>query len=70
MSTHIKGLMHNGRRWDIVRIGSSYFARCYGQGETAGCSDTGPYSTMEQAQEFITAIRDTTVSSADRGAQT
>ncbi len=55
---HIKGLMHNGRRWDVVRISGSYFARCYGQGEYAGRpSDTGPYSTREQAEEFITAIR-------------
>jgi hypothetical protein len=56
--THIKGLMHNGRRCDVIRIGQSYFARCYGQGEYAGRpSDTGPYSTREQAEEFITAIR-------------
>jgi hypothetical protein len=49
------------RRWqpdDVVRISGSYFARCYGQGEYAGKpSDTGPYSTREQAEEFITAIR-------------
>jgi hypothetical protein len=56
-ATHIKGLIHNGRRWDVVRIKDSYFARCYGQGETAGSSDTGPYSTALQAEEFITAVR-------------
>lgn len=56
--THIKGLVHNGRRWDVVRIRDSYFARCYGQGEYAvRPSDTGPYSTALQAEEFITAIR-------------
>lgn len=55
---HIKGLMHNGRRWDVVRISGSYFARCYGHGEYAGKpSDTGPYSTREQAEDFIKAIR-------------
>jgi hypothetical protein len=46
---HIKGLMHNNRRWDIVRIDKSYFARC-------GTSDTGPYSTQQQAEEFVTSI--------------
>ena len=46
----IKGLMHNGNRWSIVRIGNSYFARIDG-------SDTGPYSTALQAEEFIRAIR-------------
>jgi len=56
-ATHVKGLMHNGRRWDVVRIKDSYFARCYGQGETAGISDTGPYSTALQAEEFVKAIR-------------
>ncbi len=49
-ATHIKGLMHNGTRWDVVRIGDSYYARCKG-------SDTGPYSTAHQAEEFIKAIR-------------
>jgi hypothetical protein len=53
----IKGLTHNNRHWDIVRINNSYYARCYGQGETAGKSDTGPYSTPEQAEEFITSVR-------------
>ena len=48
--TFIKGLMHNGHRWDIIRIGDSYFARTDG-------SDTGPYSTALQAEEFIKAIR-------------
>jgi hypothetical protein len=48
--THIKGLIHNGTRWNIIRIGASYFARC-------GASDTGPYSTALQAEEFIKAIR-------------
>lgn len=47
---HIKGLIHNGYRWNVVRIGNSYFARC-------GSSDTGPYSTALQAEEFIRAIR-------------
>lgn len=56
-NTHIKGLIHNGRRWDVIRIGESYFARCYGQGETASKSDTGPYSTALQAEDFIKAIR-------------
>lgn len=47
---HIKGLIHNGHRWNIVRIVDSYFARIDG-------SDTGPYSTVLQAEEFIKAIR-------------
>lgn len=55
--THIKGLIHNGRRWDVIRVKESYFARCYGQGETASRSDTGPYSTALQAEDFIKAIR-------------
>ena len=57
MAEHIKGLIHNNRRWDIVHIKSSYFARAYGVGETTGYSDTGPYSTREQAEEFIKAIK-------------
>lgn len=48
--TFIKGLIHNGYRWSIIRIGNSYFARIDG-------SDTGPYSTALQAEEFIKAIR-------------
>ncbi len=57
-TTHIKGLIHNGRRWDVIRVKESYFARCYGQGETAGrSSDTGPYSTALEAEDFVKAIR-------------
>jgi len=57
-TTRIKSLIHNGRHWDIVRINDSYFARAYGQGDYAGRpSDTGPYSTALQAEEFIKAIR-------------
>lgn len=48
--TFIKALMHNGNRWSIVRWGDSYFAHIDG-------SDTGPYSTALQAEEFIKAIR-------------
>lgn len=47
----IKGLRHNGHFWSIVRIANSYYARCDG-------SDTGPYSTALQAEEFIAAIRE------------
>jgi len=50
IKTHIKSLMHNGHRWSIIRIDDSYFARING-------SDTGPYSTAMQAEEFIKAIR-------------
>lgn len=50
----IKSLAYSGRRWDIIRINGSYFARCY---ERSGPSDTGPYSTAEQAEEFITAVQ-------------
>lgn len=46
----IKSLMHNDRFWIIVRAGNSYFARL-------GTSDTGPYSTAEQAEDFIKAIK-------------
>ena len=47
---YIKGIVHNGRGWYVVLIGNSYFAR-------SKSSDTGPYSTVEQAEEFIRAIR-------------
>jgi hypothetical protein len=47
MEIHIKGLMHNGHRWNIVRIGDSYFAR-------AGKSDTGPYSTVKYVVDTTT----------------
>jgi len=43
-------IFHNGRYWQVIKIKGSYFARC-------GTSDTGPYSTAEQAEEFIKAIR-------------
>jgi hypothetical protein len=46
----INSLVHNGVDWQIVRIGESYFAR---QGE----SDTGPYTTYAEAEEFITSIK-------------
>lgn len=46
----IKGLRHNGYFWSIVRIANSYFVRI-------DDSDTGPYSTALQAEEFIKAIR-------------
>lgn len=49
-ATHIKGFRHNGKRWDIVRFDESYFARCEG-------SDTGPYSTAREAEDFVTAIK-------------
>lgn len=51
---HIKGFIHNGIRWEIICVvnegGNSYFAR-------QDNSDTGPYSTAAQAEEFILAIR-------------
>lgn len=50
MIAHIKTVFHNSNLWHIVRIENSYFARING-------SDTGPYSTAEQAEEFIKAIR-------------
>lgn len=46
----IKGLIHNGHFWSIIRIGNSYYAHIDG-------SDTGPYSTALQAEEFIRGIR-------------
>lgn len=46
----VKHLWHNRRIWQIVCINESYFARI-------GPSDTGPYSTVEQAEEFIKMIR-------------
>lgn len=50
IETHIKGFIHNGTRWNIIRIGGSYFARC-------GTSDIGPYSTAFEAEDFVKAIR-------------
>ena len=51
MTEHfIKGLRHNGHFWSIMQINGSYFARCDG-------SDTGPYSTALQAEEWIKEIR-------------
>lgn len=47
---HIKTLVHNGHRWNIIRYDNSYFARY-------GVSDTGPYSTVLQAEYFIKSIR-------------
>lgn len=46
-----KCLVHNGRRWEVIFVEkmNCYFARF-------GNSDTGPYSTAEQAEEFIRAI--------------
>ena len=46
---HIKTLLHNGSLWHIVHINGSYFSRL-------DASDTGPYSTVEQAEEFIRMI--------------
>ena len=46
----IKGLRHNSHFWSIIRIGDSYYAHIDG-------SDTGPYSTALQAEEFIKAIQ-------------
>lgn len=46
----VESLEHFGRRWDIVKINESYFAR-------QGRSDTGPYSSIDQAIDFIRAIR-------------
>lgn len=56
---YIKNLLHNNRHWSIVLIGDSYFARCFGQGDTASQSDTEPYSTADQAEEFITMVKAT-----------
>lgn len=50
MRNFIKGLRHNGHFWSIIRIDDSYYASIDG-------SDTGPYSTALQAEEFIKAIR-------------
>lgn len=38
----------NGNRWEIHRIGKSWFARFCKYN-----SDTGPFSTVEQADDFI-----------------
>lgn len=46
----VQHIFHNGNHWHIIKNHNSYFARF-------GTSDTGPYSTAEQAEEFIRAIR-------------
>jgi hypothetical protein len=46
----INTVIHNNVKWEVVRIGESYYARCDG-------SDTGPYATYQEAEEFITAIK-------------
>lgn len=43
----VADIRRNGRRWLIVRIGESYFAR-----DERG-TDTGPYSTAGGAVEFV-----------------
>ena len=42
---------HNGRHWEVVEIERSFFAR-----DDRG-NDTGPYSTPDQAREWVEAIR-------------
>lgn len=44
-------LDHNGRKWKVVRIQGSWFARDDRQ------NDTGPYSTPEEAIDWVKAIR-------------
>lgn len=46
----IKTIRHLGRKWKIVFIEGSYFAR-------QGLSDTGPYSTVAEAEVFITQVK-------------
>lgn len=46
---HIKTVLHNGNLWHIININGSYFARFKD-------SDTGPYSSVAQAEDFIKAI--------------
>jgi hypothetical protein len=42
---------HIGRKWSVIQIGGSFFAR-----DDQGC-DTGPYSTAKPAAEWAGAIR-------------
>lgn len=46
----VESLVHGGELWHIVKINGSYFARCRD-------SDTGPYSTVRQAEDWIMAVK-------------
>jgi hypothetical protein len=46
----IKTLQHNGRRWWVVKINGSFFAR------DDNAMDTGPYSTPAKAVDWIEAL--------------
>lgn len=49
MAQTIDHFQHNGQPWQVVKINRSYYARSRG-------SDTGPYSTREQARDWVLAI--------------
>ncbi len=49
-ATTIVTLTHNGAAWSVVQIGDAFFAR-----DPEG-QDTGPYTTADQAREFVEAI--------------
>lgn len=53
MFTGVKVFLHLGRNWQVVRLNSngSYFAR-----DGREC-DTGPYSTAEEAEQWVRDIR-------------
>lgn len=53
--TVVKELTHLNSKWQIVKLKNSYYAR-YPTADGLG-SDTGPFSTVEQAEEFITAVK-------------
>ncbi|HEX2556827.1 MAG TPA: hypothetical protein VHK86_00760 [Nitrososphaera sp.] len=46
----VKSIKYHHKVWDIVKVNGSYFAR-YDK------SDTGPYSSVVEAEEFIRNIQ-------------
>lgn len=47
----ISTLIHNGRVWRVFCIDGSYYAR------DDAMSDTGPYTTIKQAEDWIRSIK-------------
>lgn len=54
----IKEVEHLGESWQIIRIKNSYYSRYITKHDAF--SDTGPFSTAEEAEDFITNIKPAT----------